>query len=69
MQKKVAEQVAFAFTYLFHEVHQPVTPTSQHQKPIVTPNSPQHEITSRKLFSESLKKLLIFMINVIDLSD
>lgn len=29
VQRKIAEQVAFAFTFLFHEVHNPGTPTGQ----------------------------------------
>lgn len=30
VQRKLAEQVAFALTFLFHEVHNPGTPTRQH---------------------------------------
>ena len=31
VQRKLAEQVSFAFTFLFHEVHNPGTPTGQQQ--------------------------------------
>ena len=64
VQKKIAEQVSFAFTFLFHEVHNAGTPTNQQLNfpPKFTTSPQQADVQHSKLFQQSLKNLLIFLI-------
>ena len=67
VQKRIAEAISFAFAFLFHEVNNIGTPKS-HQN-TNTNNSPQEKVQRGKLFSQALKNLLIFLVNVVHYSN
>jgi hypothetical protein len=60
-------------TFLFHEIHSTKrsSPTNQHQSfpfPAGTGNSPKEELPNNKLYSQSLKSIMIFFINILEYS-
>ena len=69
MQLKIAETIAFAFAFLFHEVNSTCTPKSTNQFNIRDFPSPQEKAKRQNLFAQSLKSLTIFLVNVVHYSD
>ena len=58
VQKKIADAVAFTLTFLYHEVHQPDSPTGVSE-----------EHSTQKQCKQSLKHLFVFIVNVVHYAD
>jgi len=58
-------------TFLFHEIHatKRSSPTNQYSTfPFPAGNSPKEDLPSNKLYSQSLKSIMIFFINILEYS-